>query len=151
MELYRISRAPYIRDLTGEGARSHGGRWNKKGIPVVYTSEHISLAAMEVLVNVTSTDLPGDLQLATLYIPDNASSEIIRLEDLPKNWREYPAPDSIMEVGTQWAEKGESLLIRVPSAVIPRERNILINPMHREFSRVKIVNVEEFSFDERFK
>jgi RES domain-containing protein len=149
MELYRIARKRYIRDLSGEGARLFGGRWNSKGVPLVYTSEHVSLAAMEVLVHTPISEIPEDLMLATIQVPDHLSIRSILKTELPEGWRSYPAVDELVTTGTRWAEKRETLMLRVPSAVIPHDRNILINPLHKESTQVKISAVEEFSFDGR--
>lgn len=151
MRLYRISKMKFAKDLSGEGARLFGGRWNRKGFPVLYTSENISLAAMELLVNLPVADLPDDLRLITLNVPDEISMRVISFDDLPKGWRHYPPPGSLSEMGTEWIQSEESLMLRVPSAVIPQEWNVLLNPQHSEMSRVEILSVEAFGFDKRLQ
>ena len=149
MFLYRISKEKYIRDLSGEGARKYGGRWNHKGMPVLYTSEHLSLAALEVLVHVPVISLPKDLKLLKLKISDKASREEVDPAILPANWKEYPAPTELKDLGTEWIEHRNSLLLKVPSAVISSECNYLINPLHEEFEQITIDGVEDFMFDSR--
>ncbi len=149
MFLYRISKEKYIRDLSGEGARKYGGRWNHKGMPVLYTSEHVSLAALEVLVHVPVISLPKDLKLLKLKISDKASREEVDPAILPANWKEYPAPTELKDLGTEWIEHRNSLLLKVPSAVISSEWNYLINPLHEEFEQITIDGVEDFMFDSR--
>ena len=83
MYLYRISRAAYIRDLSGEGSRRFGGRWTKKGVLAIYTSAYQSLAALEVLGHVTVTSIPDDFQLISLKVPDTAKTERLQVSDLP--------------------------------------------------------------------
>lgn len=149
MELFRIGRENYIRDLNGEGARLHGGRWNRRGIAMLYASEHISLAALEVLVHTTMPQIPQDLMLLSLSIPGNLEMETVTVKELPDTWRNYPAPQALADLGSKWAESHESLLFRVPSVVIPREWNVLINPRHEKMKKVEIADLQRFSFDGR--
>jgi RES domain-containing protein len=149
MELYRITKKKYANDLSGEGAQIYGGRWNRKGVPVLYTSEYISLAAMEVLVNTAISNLPDDLKLIVIDIPDGINMDQVKRDDLPKNWREYPAPRFLIEKGTTWAVNKKTLMLKVPSAVIPWEYNVLVNPLHEEIRHVTIKGVRDFRFDER--
>jgi RES domain-containing protein len=149
MDLFRIAREPYINDLSGEGARLYGGRWNRKGIPVLYCSPSISLAAMEVLVNTPMVSMPDDLQLLMLSVPDNIRPEQITVNTLPDNWSASPAPELLRDMGSGWIESQSSLLLKVPSAVIPLEWNILANPAHPEFEHVKKLQIHPFRFDER--
>lgn len=149
MQLFRITKKRYADDLSGEGARLYGGRWNRKGTPALYTSESVSLAAMEVLVNLPAAELPDDLQLLTLNVSDDAGMDEIQVNDLPGGWTRYPPPGSLAEMGTRWFQSGENLLLRVPSAAIPWEWNVLINPRHEMMESVEILSVESFGFDER--
>ena len=149
MFLYRISIEKYIRDLSGEGARRYGGRWNQKGTPAVYTSEHVSLAVLEVLVHVPAISLPKDLKLLKLKVPDDIRIEEIDPLILPDNWKEYPSPEDLKDLGTEWAGRCNTLLLKVPSAVIPSEWNYLINPLHEEFRKIKIDKIKDFQFDHR--
>ncbi len=149
MEVFRIAREKHCRDLSGEGARLFGGRWNKKGIGLVYTSQQASLAALEVLAHVSSPTLPSGLKLVTIVVPDNVSQEVIEVSQLPSGWRNYPAPNLLAEIGTKWILSQKSLLLKVPSVLIETEKNILINPLHQEINKVKIVLVSDFNFDGR--
>lgn len=149
MELFRISRKKYIRDLSGEGARKYGGRWNRKGVNVIYTSSHESLAALEVLVHSSINDLPTDLEVLTLSVPDHVTVEKITESMLPENWKIYPAPRLLGDMGTDWALSKKSLLLKVPSVIIPTEYNFLINPAHPDFSKINISKIRPFSFDHR--
>ncbi len=149
MFLYRISKNAYIRDLTGAGARLYGGRWNHRGVPLIYTSESRSLATVEYLVHLSLPEVPRDLSMATLEVPGDIVPEELDLSLLPRNWRENPAPVKLADLGTEWARSRTSLLLRVPSAVIEHEHNMLINPAHNGMSRVKLVEVEPYKLDER--
>jgi RES domain-containing protein len=150
MIAYRISKAKYIKDLSGEGARRYGGRWNTKGTAVLYTSEHQSLAILETLVHSSIQALPTDLKLLTLSIPDSTNPLSYTTDSLPDNWRTYPAPRSLAELGTQWCKNQSSLIMKVPSVLAPTDNNLLINPQHPAFSDLKIERITDFTFDHRF-
>src|SRR5574342_883145 len=132
----------------GEGARLHGGRWNRPGTRLAYASQSLSLAALELLVHVDSEDQPRALFRFRVELPDDAL-EVIARERLPASWREYPAPDETAAIGTDWARRGEALALLVPSAVIPEEKNVLLNAVHPRFRELRIAAGEPFSFDPR--
>lgn len=127
----------------------HGGRWNRKDIPVVYASENRSLTTLEFWVHVPLSILPSNLSIACLDIPDDIVVEQISIADLPKNWRDYPAPPELADLGSKWAMAMRSLLLRVPSVVVLDEFNTLINPKHPDINRVVISSVESYMFDRR--
>ncbi len=149
MKVYRIAKTHYVEDLSGNGARIYGGRWNHKGTRMIYTSENRALTIVEYLVHVPLSIVPTDLSLATVQIPDGITSKEIKISNLPNNWREYPPPSRLAEMGTNWAKKNESLLLRVPSAVVGREFNILLNPLHPDMKHVSIFQIESYTVDER--
>jgi len=149
MLLFRIAKGIYVHDLTGSGARLYGGRWNHRGVPLIYTSESRSLATVEYLVHLALPEAPTDLWMATLEVPDGIAPEELDASSLPKNWRESPAPVALADLGTEWARSRSSLLLRVPSAVVEHEHNILINPAHDEMPRLKLANVEPCKLDDR--
>jgi RES domain-containing protein len=147
--VYRISKTQNIKDLSGTGARIFGGRWNNKGVPIIYASESRALATLEYLVHVPLSLIPNDLSLASIKIPDAIVPKKIVVSHLPKNWRDYPAPARLAQIGTDWIVKNETLLLRVPSAVVNGECNILLNPSHGDMKQVKISKIEECTFDNR--
>jgi RES domain-containing protein len=149
VQVFRIAKSRSIRDLSGTGARVHGGRWNRKDIPVVYASENRSLATLEFLVHVPLSLLPNNLSIACIDITGAIVVEQISTADLPKNWRDCPAPPELADVGSEWALAMRSLLLRVPSVVVPDDFNILINPKHPDMNRVVIPSIERFVFDRR--
>jgi RES domain-containing protein len=150
MLVYRLAKEKYIRDLSGTGARLYGGRWNRKGTPLLYSSEHTSLAILELLVHTPHTLLPTNISLLTLFIPDELEIRTLEIENLAANWQQYPAPDSLAEMGTHWIKSQESVAIKVPSVVVPNEWNILLNPDHPEFKKIDIKSVSPFQLDSRF-
>lgn len=149
MLVYRIAKTDYVRDLTGIGAKLYGGRWNHRGTAIIYTSETRALATIEYLVHVSMANVPKGLSMSVLEVPDDPAAETISAESLPKNWRDFPAPPDLADLGTQWAQSRRSLLLAVPSAVVTQEHNILINPLHPEMARVVLRNVENYEMDQR--
>ena len=149
MLVYRIAKKDVVKDLTGTGAKLFGGRWNHRGTAVVYTSETRALATVELLVHVSLSNAPRGLMIATIEIPDKIVPEEVPRASLPRGWRGYPPPREVADLGTGWAKSKKSLLLRVPSAVVKQEYNILINPLHSEMQRVVLRQVEAFEFDRR--
>lgn len=92
---------------------------------------------------------PSDLSIIEITIKTPVSKERIKENRLPKNWREYPGPEQLAAIGTGWIVQKASLLLEIPSAVMDKENNILINPLHKEIGKVSIAKVENFSFDSR--
>ena len=133
MQVWRICSRRHQR-FDGEGARLYGGRWNYAGTAVVYTSASLALAALELLVHIDVDLLPN---------------ETVKAASLPRNWRRYPALESLEDIGTTWAAKGSTAILTVPSAIIPEEQNYLLNPAHRDFKQVRLRRSIPFHFDPR--
>jgi RES domain-containing protein len=150
MLLYRLANKQYIRDLSGEGARLYGGRWNEKGTAMLYTSEHCSLALLEIIVHTPHNLLPDEISLLKLSVSDELTITTINEQDLPANWRQYPSPDSLAEIGTKWAHENKTVGLRVPSVPVPDEWNILLNPASQNFDKISIQSVQAFRIDSRF-
>jgi RES domain-containing protein len=151
MLVWRVTRKAHAgQPLSGEGARLHGGRWNHAGVAVVYTSQSLSLAVLEYLVNVSIADLPDDLVSIQIKIPDGLQRTAVTIKDLSEDWRTFPAIEDLKDIGTDWALKSSTPVLVVPSVVIPTELNYLINPKQRLIDRIKIVSVEPFALDVRF-
>jgi len=146
---WRLIKAEHANDaFAGEGARRGGGRWNSKGVRVVYASGSLSLATLEVMVH---THFYSALKYY-VCIPidiDPSLSQSISIEDLPDNWKTDPIPQSIKKVGDRWIQNQESVILKVPSAIIPVEYNYLINPSHPDFEKVVIHSPQKFAFDPR--
>lgn len=149
IKLYRISSSGHIDDLSGTGARIFGGRWNHSGYPAIYTSGSRSLAALEFLVHVPMALAPDNLSIAEINIQENVERESVKECLLPKNWCDYPAPEQLANISTNWIKAKSALLLDIPSAVVGREINTLINPLHPDIKFVKLVKIEKFSFDSR--
>ena len=149
IQLFQISTSEHINVITGTGARIYGGRWNHTGYPVVYTSGSRSLAALEFLVHALMALAPENLSIVEINIQKNIERESINKSQLPSNWRNYPAPEQLANIGTNWIKSKSSLLLDIPSAVVKKEVNTLINPLHPDIKFVDLTNIEMFSFDSR--
>ena len=146
MVVYRIGSSRYPAN-DGEGAAHYGGRWNRKGTPLIYAAESRALCALEILAG--SRELAGDYISVPIEFPDDIASRVLSSSELPQDWNSSEHKDSTRELGTTWADAKETAVLVVPSVVIPRERNYLINPRHPAFSRITFHEAEPFCFDER--
>ena len=134
----------------GEGARRFGGRWNSKGVPVVYTAGSRALAVLEMLVHLEDSDLLKHYRLIPVTFRD-ALVKVLDPRVLPSTWKRRPTPASVRAIGDAWIAAGESAVLRVPSVVVPRENNYLLNPRHADFTKLVIDRPEPFRFDRRLR
>ncbi len=137
--------------LSGEGARLGGGRWNHAGVPVVYASETLSLAALELFVHFTRKEIGISRSLLAIpvNIPDSVTKIEVSRENLKAGWDSSPPPDFTRDLGTKWVNEGASAVLRVPSALIHGEYNLVINPAHPDFATITAGNAQPFSLDDR--
>ncbi|MDP3940034.1 MAG: RES family NAD+ phosphorylase [Deltaproteobacteria bacterium] len=150
MIVWRLCRKKHSRTpLDGEGAKKYGGRWNHKGLQLVYCSSTLSLCTLEYLVHLQADLMPADLVSISIELPDSISIKNVELKHLPRGWQKYPAPSELQDLGTKWAKSRHSLALRVPSSLIPVEYNYILNPDHAEFTKVIIKETEPFKFDPR--
>lgn len=146
--IVKTSRASNAFD--GEGARLYGGRWNRPGSAMVCTSATRSLAALEMLVHLGASDVLASYSvIAADFDEDQAESLAVR--DLPKDWRASPVPASVQLLGNKWLKQGRSVVLEVPSVIVPEESNFLINPAHPDFRTLKIGKPVPFRFDRRLR
>lgn len=149
MIVYRIARDPFAEDLTGEGAKLFGGRWNYPGTACLYTATSRSLAILEFRSHLSSlSQLPDKLKLLRLQVPDKPV-HTVDAASLPEDWRSYPAPASCMLIGEQLLQRREHLLIKVPSVIVPEEFNVLINPRHTNARKLKLLDCLPLLLDPR--
>lgn len=150
MRVWRLCRQPFAATaLEGGGGLYASGRWHRRGRPIVYAASSAALAALEVLVHVDPLDAPDDLRLLTIELPDDLGVERVDAADLPAHWTAVPAPDELAALGSDWLMSRRSAALSVPSAVIPIERNLLLNPRHPDIARVRVVDDAPFTFDPR--
>ena len=150
LQVWRITTARHAeRAFDGEGARLYGGRWNHSGTPLVYTSLTLSLCALEYFVHLEPALAPRSLVAIRVELPAGLRIGSLDVRGLPSDWRVYPAPDRLKDLGTAWARGKETAALFVPSAIIPHERNVLLNPVHPDFGRIRIHPAEPFALDPR--
>lgn len=146
MLLYRITRQLFA-DLNGDGSRLYGGRWNSEGRAAVYLASSRSLAMLEALVHLDPTNIPDNLCLMQIEVPDDVQDLDLKL--LPENWERYDDQYALKQIGNNFLLKKEKLLLKVPSAIVKQEFNFLFNPLHPKAAEAKIVSTEPFIFDSR--
>ena len=146
---WRIVQARRAEDaFSGEGARRYGGRWNHKGIPMVYTAGSVSLAALAMLVHLDAARMLDSY----LCIPIEFDDSLCRKIDvslLPKNWNAHPPAQTTRDIGSDWVRSESSVVLAVPSVPLPLETNYLLNPAHPQFPELRIGGPESFQYDPR--
>lgn len=148
---WRIVKAKFASSaFSGEGARRFGGRWNNRGIAIVYTASSQSLAILEMLVHLDADALLRHYRLIPVRFPES-SVRSLTLNQLPTNWRRRPAPASVRKIGDDWVASAKSLILQVPSVIVPAESNYLINIAHPDFAKLRIGTPQPFRFDRRLK
>jgi RES domain-containing protein len=143
MIVWRISN---YATLDGEGGRLFPARWNSKGNPVVYAADHPAASLCEMLANTDAVSLPKLFQLLKI---DAGDLTLAKAGRLPDDWIENPA--LTRNLGDKWLREGNSVLLRVPSAIVPESYNYLLNPMHPDMSKVRIDRTFNVPLDPRLK
>ncbi len=149
MEVYRLSREKFASKLSGRGAAIKGARWNSVGIEIIYTAGNRSLAMAEVAVHFTMATLPIDYMMVTIFIPDDISLQKLTVSDLPVDWNTFPHPSATQIIGDTFITDNRFCVLQIPSAVTQGDYNLLINPNHAEFKKMRIIKAEKFPFDKR--
>ena len=136
MKVHRILRRRFAgaNPFDGEGSYLYGGRWSSVGTRLSYAAVNRSLCILEYLAHIDPLFLPDDLVIATLEIPEDLAS--LRTPPLPPEWKQYPAPPSLREIGDSFVLEGQAALLFLPSVLVPEEQNILINPAHADFAEM---------------
>ena len=147
MIVYRLSRAKYAEDLSGIGAEMNGGRWNTPGVKVLYTAQSIALANLEVAVHLPFELIPEDYMRVTLEFPDYLTIKEIAHDDLRNDWKNQY--NGTQQIGDYYFLNKNIFCLKVPSAVAKGEWNYLLNPIHKDFKKVFIKDIEPFAFDSR--
>ncbi len=150
MLVYHLGHTKFAYSLTGEGAKLHGGRWNKIGVPCIYTSESKSLSVLEYAANVRLEEMPVSLSITVYELPEKSWKEI-SVDQLPKNWQEVPIPEENKLMATELLQSLNILALKIPSIIIPSEYNFILNPLATKFETIKIVEVHNFTMDKRIK
>ncbi len=149
MIVYRLSAQAYSKDLSGYGAEKSGGRWNSKGLPVLYTAASRALAVVEIAVHTPLGIIPVNYFLTIIEVPDDAEIIKINIADLPPNWNRNPFIKATQSIGDKFIRGNTALILQVPSACVPGDHNYLINPRHPDFKNVGVKSAGAFQFDLR--
>lgn len=148
LTVWRLTTARRLKSaFSGEGARLYGGRWNPKGVPLVYTAQSQALAVLEMMVQ--DEALAARYAMIPAQVPDAVAIERVDARSLPAGWRSMRHLETLREIGGEWARSRRSAVLAVPSAVIPAEINFLLNPLHPEFRRIRIGKPAAFRLDPR--
>lgn len=146
MIIYRLTTSVFADNISGEGARIYGGRWNPVGLAMVYMSEFISLSILEILVRASKENSPGTYTLLSIQIPDTPFAGV-ELKKLNLGWQHHL--EYTRWIGEEFLKTNQMLTLKVPSAIVPQEHNFLINPLHKDFKKVKIIHTELLELDKR--
>ncbi len=159
MKFYRITSCEFKNDLSGKGAYLYGGRWNNKGIYLLYTAEYPALAMLEALAHITMVKQQRDYckmiiahpdpEVINHFFRDGRWYQEIDVDQLPMDWRSSPGPDSLKEIGDAFVREGKFLALKVPSVLEPDSFNFLFNTEHAAFADFKVTHAEWVSFDQR--
>ena len=148
MRVWRICRAPYAAEaFSGQGARRFGGRWNSRGVPIVYTSTSLALAALELFVHTEPGLAPGDLVCMSAALPEGEPARTVQAAELPDGW--WADPAATRNVGDAWVQGRSSFALLVPSVPIRQEWNVLLNSLHPRAAELQIDPPQPFIFDAR--
>lgn len=146
---WRIVKTRHAIDaFSGEGARLYGGRWNSPGVRMIYTSESIALATLEMLVHLETESLLASYSVCSVHIDESDVAELEKSQ-LPPSWREYPASAELRRIGDAWIASLSSAALQVPSAIIDAESNFLVNPLHPHFDKIAIGRPIPYRMDPR--
>jgi RES domain-containing protein len=148
MRIWRICREPYAA-FSGEGARRFGGRWNSRGVPMVYASTSLALAAIELFVHLEPGQAPSDLVYISATLPEGEPARTLQSADLPPAWWTDNVLDATRDLGDAWIKSRSSLALLVPSVPIRAEWNVLVNPHHPRIGELQIDPPQPFVFDAR--
>jgi RES domain-containing protein len=144
-----VKKARANETFSGEGARRYGGRWNHRGTAVVYVSESLSLAALELFVRIGPAHKGMRFAAFKVEIPTRVKIRELSEAELPGNWREEPPPDACKDIGTEWSKSGRSAVFRLPSVIVPVEYNYMLNVFHPDLGKLKTSKPSDFAFDPR--
>ncbi|CAN0621040.1 Prs ADP-ribosylating toxin [Burkholderia multivorans] len=138
-------------DLTGEGAKRTGGRWNRPGRAVLYTASNIALACLETVVHLSGGDLPLNRYLVRIDVPDEvwAKARVLDAVSAPVGWDALPAGKVSLDLGDAWLSEGAAALLCVPSVIIPEEANVLVNPAHPDMRGITVTKLRRWNYDAR--
>ena len=148
MQVWRIAKRQHAA-FDGLGAKTYGGRWNSVGTRVVYMSASLALAVLELLVHLPGKKVPKNYVAVPAEIPDQVRCDFYSATSLPTQWRSRAQHRALIKLGDDWIANGKGAVLRVPSALIPQEENVLLNPNHPDFRQIVIHTPQPFRLDPR--
>lgn len=147
---YRICKTKYAARLfESESTFSFGGRWNSRRTKILYTAESLSLGVLEMLVHFNNEKILPAYSFATAEFDESLILPVEDFRSLPENWKDTPSPLEIQRIGDEWAQEQTSVVLKVPTSILPFEFNYLINVGHPDFLKVKLGKVQPLNFHER--
>ena len=150
MELYRITQEKYADDMSGNGAKLFGGRWNSEGSSALYTASSRSPALLETLAHTPAKMLSTKVyMLITLHVPDTVTIQESDFKKMPLGWDAPDIRPFTQKTGDSFLASKMNVLLSVPSVFVYEENNFILNPLHPDFKKVKIVNKRRINFDKR--
>ncbi|MDN5863859.1 MAG: RES domain-containing protein [Gammaproteobacteria bacterium] len=150
LTVYRCGKAKYRKSLfSGVGGLYVSGRWTPRGHPVVYASEHASLAILDYLANYRRLEWLPDTVIAAAEVPDEVSIASVDPTNLPKDWNKPTPPETLMGIGKRWLEQGQTAVLEVPSVLAPGESNYLLNPRHPDYTLIRLGKPQDYLPDNR--
>ena len=148
--VYRIFKTKFAATwFDGEGAFRFGGRWNSRGSRILYTAGSLSLAALEMLVHLNDEELLIAYSFAAVEFDEHLVLSVEEFTALPDEWSASPPPLAIQKIGDDWVKSKTSVVLRVPTSILPVESNYLINAGHPDFAKIKLGEPQRFAFDKR--
>jgi RES domain-containing protein len=148
MLVYRITLTKFADKLVASG---RAARWNPNETEVIYTASSRSLACLENVVHRSQLGLNQLFSIMIIEVPDSVKKQIVKLDDLPADWREFAQMPLTQSIGEAWLNKAQTAILQVPSSIIEEEVNYLINPQHPDFKKIKLSKTDRFLFDLRIK
>ncbi len=148
MICYRLSKAEFADELSGYGAELSGGRWNSKGTPLLYTCVSQSLCVLEIAVRLSVIDVPNGLKLITIKIKDSIIGNVEE-NKLPTDWQKFPHLRTTQIFGNELISTSKHKAFLIPSAIVPAEHNLIVNPKKVTKKEIEIISIDDFHIDER--
>ncbi len=149
IRIFRLSREKYAKKLSDIGASLFGGRWNLKGVEMIYTAKSRALVMVEGLVHLSLATLPKDYMMVEIEIPNSINIAELDILDLPEKWNGFPPMKALERLVDSFIYDGDYCVIKMPSAVVKGDFNYLINPRHPSFKEIKINSITQFPLDQR--
>jgi len=151
-QVFRICKTKYAAtSFDGERAFRFGGRWNTRGTRIIYTAGSLALAVLEMLVHLDDDALLLKYSFIKAQVPPELILPVEKFRRLPKDWSLSPAPTTMQSIGDEWARARVSAVLEVPSAIIPPEKNYLLNPAHADYFKITLSKPHKFALDGRLK